>query len=75
MILPAFLRFDRPISARRWTLVAAAVLVAVLVALLQLTPYAPLPHRHDATLAGMAFGAGTFAAAIRLVHRRRGLVR
>ena len=75
MLLPAFLRFDRPIPAGRWAVVAVLTLVAALVALLQQTPYAPLPDRHDATVAGMAFGMATFAAVLRLLHRRRGLVR
>ena len=75
MLLPAVFRFDRPIPARRWAVVAALTLLAALAALLQRTPYAPLAHEHDATLAGVAFGMATFAAALRLVHRRRGLVR
>ena len=75
MFLPAFLRLDRPIPAARWSAVAALTLVVALVAVLQQTPYAPLPDRHDSTVAGMAFGMATFATVLRLLHRRRGLVR
>ena len=75
MLLPAFLRFDRPIPAGRWAAVAALALVVAIVAVLQRTLYAPLPDRHDSTVAGMAFGMATFATVLRVLHRRRGLVR
>ena len=75
MLLPAFLRFDRPIPAGRWAAVALATLAAALVAVLQQTPYAPLPDRHDSTVAGMAFGMASFATVLRLLHRRWGVVR
>lgn len=75
MLFPSLPRFDRPIPASRWAVVAALTLVAALVAVLQQTSYAPLPDRHDSTVAGMAFGMATFATVLRFLHRRRGLVR
>jgi hypothetical protein len=73
-MLPSLLRFDRSAAPARWWLVAVLTLVAAALAAAPRPAFVPLPHRPDATIAGMAAGMAVFALARRLARRRRALL-